>query len=152
MRRLVLPVATVGGIGYLPGAPGTAASLLVLPFVPWIAVLRARAPGSFVLLLIVVMLVSIWAAARAELALGRHDDGCVVIDEVAGMVTAASFVPPTWIAAVLVFAAFRLFDIWKPQPIGLLDRHVGGGLGVVADDVVAGIYAGLLTLAVLWVL
>lgn len=148
MRRLVLAVATVGGIGYVPAAPGTAASLLVVPVVPWLAATRTRAPGVWVLVLVVVVVVAVWGAARAERVFGRHDDGCVVVDEVAGMVVGTAFVPATWVAAGLLFAAFRLFDVAKPPPIAQLDRRVGGGIGVVADDLLAGIYAGVLT----WIL
>jgi phosphatidylglycerophosphatase A len=146
VRRLALAVATVGGVGYTPAAPGTAASLLVVPLVPWLAATRERSPGVFVVLLAVALAVSVWGAARAERILGRHDDACVVVDEVAGMLVGAAFVPPTWLAAGLLFAAFRVFDIAKPPPIAVLDRRVGGGVGVVVDDVVAGLYAG----AVAW--
>lgn len=145
MRRLVLAVATVGGVGWVPAAPGTAASLLVVPIVPWLAATRVRAPETYALVLLVVLVVSVWAAARAERVLGRHDDGCVVVDEVAGMVAGTLFVPATWAAAAVLFVAFRVFDIAKPPPISLLDRRVGGGVGVVADDLVAGVYAGLVT-------
>lgn len=148
MRRLALVVATVGGVGYAPAAPGTAASLLALPLVPWLAATRDRSPGVFALLLGLLLAVSVWGAARAERILGRHDDGCVVVDEVAGMAVGAALVPPTWLAAWLLFAAFRVFDIAKPPPIALLDRQVGGGVGVVADDAVAGLYAG----ALVWLL
>lgn len=145
MRRLVLAVATVGGVGYVPVAPGTAASLLVVPVVPWLAATRERAPEVFVLVVAVTLGVAVWGAGRAERVLGRHDDGCVVVDEVAGMVVGTLCVPATWIAALVLFGAFRLFDIAKPPPIALLDQRVGGGLGVVADDLLAGLYAGALT-------
>lgn len=147
-RRVVLAIATVGGIGYVPVAPGTAASLLVLPAVPWLAATRARTPELYTLLVVAVIAVAVWGAARAERVLGRHDDGCVVIDEVAGMVAGTVCVAPTWLAAVTLFVAFRVFDIAKPPPIAWLDRRVGGGVGVVADDLLAGAYAGLVALAV----
>lgn len=145
MRRLVLAVATVGGVGYVPVAPGTAASLLVVPVVPWLAATRGRAPETIAIVVVLTIAVAVWAAGRAERVLGRHDDGCVVVDEVAGMVVGTLCVPPTWTAAVLLFVAFRVFDVTKPPPIGLLDRRVGGGTGVVADDLIAGLYAGGLT-------
>jgi len=141
----VLAVATVGGVGFVPVGPGTAASLLVVPVVPWLAALHLREPGGFVAIVAVTIAVAIWGAGRAERVLGRHDDGCVVIDEVAGMVVGTACIPPTWPAAWLLFAAFRVFDIAKPPPIGTLDRRVGGGFGVVADDLIAGLYAGILT-------
>jgi phosphatidylglycerophosphatase A len=148
VRRLVLAVATVGGVGFLPAAPGTAASLLVVPVVPWLASTRQHMPGTYALVVVMTLAVAVWGAARAERVFGRHDDATVVIDEVAGMVVGTAFIPATWLAAVLLFVAFRIFDIAKPPPIGLLDRRVGGGVGVVADDVLAGLYAGALALIV----
>lgn len=148
MRRLVLAVATVGGVGYLPAAPGTAASLVVVPIVPWLVATRHHAPATYGIVVAVTIAIAIWGAGRAERVFGRHDDGCVVVDEVAGMVVGTFFIPATWVAALVLFAAFRLFDIAKPPPIALLDRRVGGGVGVVADDVLAGLYAGLST----WIL
>jgi phosphatidylglycerophosphatase A len=142
---LALAVATVGGVGYVPAAPGTAASLLVVPVVPWLAATRERAPETFVVVVALTIALAIWGAGRAERVLGRHDDGCVVVDEVAGMVVGTLCVPPTWFGAIVLFLAFRLFDIAKPPPIALLDRRVGGGVGVVADDLLAGLYAGALT-------
>lgn len=141
MRRFARFVATAGGIGYLPVAPGTLGSLLVLPVVPWIA---AGPPLAVALGVVAVTALAVWAAALAEDGFDVHDDGRVVIDEVAGMVVMASLVPTGWRAALLGFVAFRLFDVWKPPPIGWLDRRVGGGVGVVADDLLAGVYAGLL--------
>lgn len=145
MRRFALLLATAGGAGYVPVAPGTAGSLLVVPAVPWLALLARDRPTAMALVVAAVVALAVWAAGRAELMLGRHDDGCVVIDEVAGMVAGAALVPPTWGAAALLFVAFRVFDVWKPPPVGFLDRTVDGGLGVVLDDVVAGVYAGVVT-------
>ena len=152
VRPLVLMLATVGGVGYAPIAPGTAGSLVAIPLVPWIAGLRAASWPSAVGFVAALALVAIWAAGRAERLLGRHDHARIVIDEVAGLSVAALFVPATWLAATTAFAAFRLFDVWKPYPVGAIDRSTRGGLGVVADDLVAGVYAGALTRAVLEVL
>lgn len=152
VRLLVLSLATVGGVGYVPIAPGTVGSLVALPLVPWIAALRSLSfPGALGVVAVVV-LVAIWAAGRAGRLLGGHDDARIVIDEVAGLSVAALFVPATWRAAALAFATFRLFDVWKPYPAGAIDRATRGGVGVVGDDLVAGVYAGVLTRAVLEVL
>jgi phosphatidylglycerophosphatase A len=74
---------------------------------------------------------------------GEHDSSHIVIDEVAGYVVATALLDFSWLAAGLAFCLFRLFDILKPFPASWVDRHVGGGLGVVGDDVVAGIFAGV---------
>jgi len=86
---------------------------------------------------------SIWVAGVASEELGEHDSPHIVIDEVAGYITATGFLDFSWIAAALAFFLFRLFDILKPFPASWFDRHVHGGLGVVGDDVVAGIFAGV---------
>ena len=143
MNRLVLALATVGGVGYAPVASGTAGSLLVLPLLPPLAALRDRQPALALALVGATIAVAVWAAGRAETILGGHDHGCIVIDEVAGMLVAGLCVPATWLAAWLAFGLFRLFDVWKPFPIGAVDRRVRGGLGVVGDDLIAGLYAGI---------
>jgi phosphatidylglycerophosphatase A len=143
VQWLARAVATAGGVGYLPIAPGTAGSLLVVPVLPWVSSSYATGPGVTIAGVLVVVVVAVWAAGAAQRSFGTHDDGRVVVDEVAGMLVAGLFLPPSWAAAGLGFLAFRLFDVWKPPPIGWLDRHVAGGLGVVADDLLAGVYAGV---------
>jgi phosphatidylglycerophosphatase A len=142
VRTLVVLLATAGGVGYVPMAPGTAGSLVALPLLPVLAGLRARSPLAGWLTVAVLLLVALWAADRAERILPGRDHGRIVIDEVAGMVVAGLFVPGTWGAAVLAFVLFRILDVAKPWPASLVDRHVHSGLGVVGDDVVAGVYAG----------
>jgi len=136
----------------VPVASGTAGSLLVLPLLPSLATLRDRQPVLALAAVAGAIVVAMWAAGRAETILGGHDHGCIVIDEVAGMLVAGLLVPATWLAAALAFACFRLFDVWKPFPIGVVDRRVRGGLGVVGDDLIAGLYAGIAARLVLEVL
>lgn len=137
-------VATAGGLGYAPVAPGTFGSLVGIPLVPFLASIDVRA-GRLVYAAIVVSLIAgaVWAAGRADEMLPGHDHGRIVIDEVAGMIVGSLFVPATWGAALLLFALFRLFDVVKPFPANRIDRDLPGGLGVVADDLVAGVYAGI---------
>jgi phosphatidylglycerophosphatase A len=140
-------IATWFGAGLIRGAPGTWGSLAALPCAaglhllggPW---LLAGATG-------LAALAGIWASARYAAALGSGDPGAVVIDEVAGQWLALLPLPLDlwWYAAA--FALFRLFDIAKPWPIGWLDRNVHGGLGIMADDLAAGLAAGALA-AALW--
>jgi phosphatidylglycerophosphatase A len=101
------------------------------------------------LLLVVVFAVSAagtWAATRAEKLLGKKDPGAVVVDEVAGQLVALLFVPKGagWWVLVAAFVAFRVFDIWKPYPVRRLEG-LGGGLGIMADDLLAGFYAAAVT-------
>lgn len=149
MHAVVLAIATAGGLGRVPWAPGTVASLAAVPLVPGLGWLAARAPLAHAAVVVGVAAVAAWAAGRAELALGEHDARCVVADEVSGMVAGSCLVPATWTAALVLFVWFRVFDVWKPPPVRLIDRRWRGGLGVVGDDLVAAVYAGLATRAVL---
>jgi phosphatidylglycerophosphatase A len=142
VRTLAVLLATVGGVGYMPVAPGTAGSLVAVPLLPLLAGLRVRAPMAGWLAVAAVLLIALWAADRADREFVGHDAGCIVIDEVAGMIVAGLFVPGTWGAAALVFVLFRILDVVKPWPANLIDRQVSFGLGVVGDDLVAGVYAG----------
>ena len=149
MQRLAVMLATVGPVGRVPLAPGTAGSLVALPLLPGLGVLRARSLVVSLVIVLMLVAVAVWAAERAEVALGGHDHGAIVIDEVAGLVVAGLLIPGTWGAAVLALVLFRVLDVVKPFPAGLIDARLRGGLGVVGDDVVAGLYAGLLARLVL---
>ncbi len=143
MKKIGLVLATGLGLGFLPGAPGTFGSLLALP----IAWALAWAGGWLALLAgaLAVTLIGIWAAGVAERHYGEHDCQKIVIDETAGQLIAVLAVPTTIVHLLLAFGFFRLFDSLKPFPAGWVDEHVKGGLGVVLDDVVAGIQAGAAT-------
>jgi phosphatidylglycerophosphatase A len=149
---LALALATVGGVGRAPVAPGTFGSLVAAPFLPALAALRARSGAGYVALVLGIMAVAVWSAGRAEHMLEGRDHSHIVIDEVAGMVLAGLFLPDTWLAVAVAFLLFRIFDIVKPFPANLIDGRIEGGLGVVGDDLVAGAYAGLLTRLLLWLL
>src|SRR5262249_28189309 len=149
VRILVLLLATVGGVGYAPAVPGTLGSLVALPLLPALATLRTRAPLPGRVVVAALLPVAFWAADRADRMFPGHDHGCIVIDEVAGMIVAGLFVPGTWAAATLVFVLFRVLDVLKPWPANVLDRHVRSGFGIVSDDLVAGAYAGIAARVVL---
>jgi phosphatidylglycerophosphatase A len=140
MRILVLAIATAGGVGLVPVAPGTAGSVLGAALWPLLA-----GAGTAALLAAIAAAVGLgtWAAGRAGRHWGRADDGRIVIDEVAGQLIALAFLPLRIEVALVGFALFRLFDIWKPPPLRLLE-HWPGGLGVMADDIAAGLYANAL--------
>lgn len=146
--RMVLGIATMGPCGHAPVAPGTfgsAAGLLLF----W----AVRASGSLAVELAVVLAVTavgVAAATRAESVTGRHDPGLIVIDETAGMLVTLAAVPVGLGGAAAGFLAFRLFDIVKPFPARRAER-LPGGWGVMADDLVAGVYAQALLRLLLWV-
>jgi len=143
VRTFVVLVATAGGVGYAPVASGTFGSLVAMPFLPVLAELRAESIGAYAAVIVAIVALSIWAAGRAEEIFGGKDHSYIVVDEVAGLVVAGMFVPGTWLATIVAFVFFRLFDVLKPFPANIFDKRVRGGVGVVGDDLIAGIYAGL---------
>ena len=139
MRIFILALATGGGAGYSPVAPGTVGSLVGLALWLPLAALSPLAYGAAVAALVAL---GIWAAGRAEQVFGGHDDGRITIDEVAGMLVSLAWLPARPEVAAVGFLLFRLFDVWKPFPAGAAER-LPGGFGVMADDLVAGAYANL---------
>ena len=144
LRHPATLVATCGGVGLVRWAPGTAASALALP-AAWLLRSYAGTIGLAAATL-VLLAIGIWAAGACERRTGRRDSPAIVVDEVAGQWIALLLVPADPAAYGIGFVLFRLFDVLKPWPIVLVDRHVKGGLGVMLDDVVAGIFAAV----VLW--
>jgi len=142
LDRVALAIATVGGVGCAPVAPGTVASALTIVVLWLLALSRTQTIVVFV----VIALIGTWAAERAERALGTKDPGAIVIDEVAGMTLSALVVPLTIPVAVLAFLLFRLFDIVKPAPARQA-QALPGGAGVMVDDLIAGLYALIIVVA-----
>lgn len=133
-------IVSLGGVGFLRPAPGTWGSAVVLP-VAW------AGPGAAALLAMILLALGLWALRRLPEAEG--DPGWVVIDEGAGMALALSaLAEPGW-GVLLAFALFRLFDVWKPGPVGWLDRQPGPA-GVMGDDMAAGAMAGGALLLLAW--
>jgi phosphatidylglycerophosphatase A len=132
-------IATVGLAGFSPVAPGTAGTLVALVIV---ALLNLPAV-LYVFMTLAVTGVGIIASERVEEILQEKDPGCVVIDEVAGYFVAVAFLPHSMGYLIAAFFLFRFFDIVKPTPANMLQR-LEGGLGVMADDLVAGLYTNLL--------
>ncbi|MFQ5513291.1 MAG: phosphatidylglycerophosphatase A [Myxococcota bacterium] len=137
MRKHVLLVATGGGSGYAPFAPGTAGALVGLLL--WLPLTRLS-PAAYLLAVAALSGLGVWAAGRAEVLLGQPDDARITIDEVAGMLLALALLPARLDVGLVGFALFRLFDIWKPWPVRAAES-LRGGLGVMADDLVAGLMA-----------
>ncbi len=136
MRRALQAVATFGPVGYAPVAPATAGSAVVA-LAGWF--IPAPGLGEALALLGVGTVVAVWAAGEAEKDLG-HDARPIVIDEAVGQSIALLFVPHTILAFILSFLLFRIFDVWKPLGARQV-QSLAGGMGVVADDVIAGLTA-----------
>jgi phosphatidylglycerophosphatase A len=139
-RRLVLALATWGGVGYLPGAPGTWGTLAALPL--WWGLLHLG-PWGYALGTTAVLLLALGAAGPAQAYLGRADHPAIVIDEVAGLLIALAGVSWSWPHAAAGFVIFRGLDILKPPPIPWFTAGDSGGLEVVVDDVLAGVMGRL---------
>jgi phosphatidylglycerophosphatase A len=147
--RVAVFLATVAYCGYFPIAPGTvgsAAGLVVYLLVWW-----TRSPLVEVGLILGTFVVGTWAATHAERYFGGIDPGPVVIDEVLGMLVTLAFIPAGWTAALAGFVLFRILDVIKPFPANRLEQ-LHGGLGIMADDAMAGVYANLLLRLLIWLL
>jgi len=139
MFNLPIVLATWFGIGYLPKAPGTWGSLAALPFA-WL-ILTAGGQNLLFVSILITFVIGWWASEVYIQREGGKDPGPVVIDEVVGQWLTLSVVTPDLIIYGLGFLLFRIFDVFKPWPIGLADRRIDGGFGIMIDDVLAGVYA-----------
>jgi phosphatidylglycerophosphatase A len=149
VTRVALFVATVAYCGFAPVAPGTvgaAAGLLVYLLVWW-----TRSPLVEIALIAVTFAAGIWSATLAERHLGGTDPGPVVIDEVLGMLVTLAFIPVGWWGALVGFVLFRALDVVKPYPANRFER-LHGGLGIMADDAMAGVYANVCLRLLIWLL
>lgn len=139
--RAAMVLATGFGVGYLRPAPGTWASLLAA-LVAW----GLRPWGwMFWPLGVILLATAVWASDRAERLIGKKDPAQVVVDEMVGVFVAFGWLPASrggWWGPLLAVALFRLFDVVKPGPLRRL-QVLRGGWGIVADDVAAGLLAGL---------
>jgi phosphatidylglycerophosphatase A len=149
VTRLAVFVATVAYCGYFPIAPGTvgsAAGLVVYLLVWW-----AQSPVVEVGLIVALFAAGVWAGTTAERYFGGIDPGPIVIDEVVGMLMTLAFIPVGWSGAIAGFVLFRIYDVIKPYPAGRFER-LHGGLGVMADDAMAAVYANISLRIVMWLL
>ena len=138
LHRLTLLFATGLGAGYAPIASGTFGTMVAIPL--FILLSRWGTPGVLAGLLFTAVL-GIPAADHMERSLGTSDPGKVVIDEIAGYLLAMAGSPVAAGHIIAGFFLFRFFDIVKPPPVRQAERYLRGGLGVVADDLLAGVYA-----------
>ena len=154
LPRASTVVASVFGIGYFDVAPGTIMSAIAVPLAILIAIFGGGGMGVLASSLI-AFVIGVLACADHVRETKREDPSECVIDELAGQWLACSFclltfgglLPPAHISLplfALAFALFRLFDIWKPWPVSWADQQIKGGLGVMTDDMIAGLMAGVL--------
>lgn len=146
MNQLIMAIATGLYSGKMKKAPGTWGSLAA--FVPWFF-MKDLPLGSYLLILVAVFVLGFFVSGSAEKILDSPDAGCIVIDEFLGMFITLLAVPASPWACLLGFILFRIFDIFKPFPVSWFDQRIHGGIGIMMDDVVAGIYA-LISLQVIW--
>lgn len=143
-NRIIVFCGVGFGSGLLPKAPGTFGSAFALLFIPLWLMLGFHLS---ILAMLVMSLIGIYICGQTAKVMGVHDDGRIVWDEFAGQ--SITFLPLlyvgqmniTWL--VVGFALFRLFDVWKPWPIRVIDRQVEGGFGIMLDDIIAGLWAAV---------
>ncbi len=129
------------GLGAMPIAPGTFGTLLGIPLVIWLDSMHAS--YAFLTILILFFL-GIWLCGKTAQDIGEHDHSGIVWDEIVGFAVAVNALPLTWEWLLAGFLLFRLFDIVKPWPISYFDKTLEGGLGIMFDDILAGIFAGVI--------
>jgi phosphatidylglycerophosphatase A len=134
-------ISTFFGVGYTPIAPGTAVSLVVILLYRF--VLSGLNWPVFIGLMAAVFFIGVWASFRHASVLGRKDPGEIVIDEVVGQMIPLFLLKPSWGLLIAAFLLFRAFDILKPFPVNRAENYPGGW-GIMLDDIVAGLYAGIL--------
>jgi len=147
VNRIALAISTTLGIGYVPFAPGTfgsAAGLVLWALLPAPPIAQAAA-------IVLIFATGSWSGSIAERHFRRTDPGQVVIDEVLGMLITLFLNPVGWMGAALGFLLFRAADIVKPYPANRLER-LPGGIGIMADDAMAAVYANVALRVILWVL
>lgn len=126
------------GSGLAPKAPGTFGTVMAVPIyllllqLPWLA---------YVAVLVISFTIGVYLCGKTADDLGVHDHPGIVWDEFVGFWITMLFAPAGWLWILFGFLLFRLFDIWKPFPIKILDQKVAGGFGIMIDDVLAGVYA-----------
>lgn len=147
MTRFAVFIATAGYSGYFPIAPGTAGSAVGL--VVYLAVWWTQSRVFEVALIGALFAVGVWAGTTAERYFGGVDPGPIVLDEVVGMLITLAFIPVGWSGALAGFVLFRIFDVIKPFPANRLEA-LHGGLGVMADDAMAAIYANISLRLLMW--
>ena len=139
MNKLVIFIATGAYSGYSPVASGTAGTLVAIPIYYLLSYFGSEV---YIGAIVVMLPLSVWVSGKAEKIFDKKDSGFIVIDEIIGFLIAMIFIPPVWSFVAAGFILFRFFDISKLYPASRMEK-LGGGFGVVMDDVVAGLYANI---------
>jgi len=126
------------GSGLAPFAPGTFGTLAAIPLY---LLMQGLSLPIYLVITAIVCVVGVWICGKSSEKLGVHDHSGIVWDEFAGYFVTMIAAPAGWLWILIGFALFRLFDIWKPWPISVLDKQVHGGLGIMVDDILAGVFA-----------
>ena len=135
-------LAAVGfGSGLLPKAPGTMGTLAAIPLYLFMTSVLDLGLWQYIAIVVLASVIGVYICASASKAMGVHDHGAIVWDEIAGYGITMIAAPQGWLWVILGFALFRFFDIVKPGPIGWLDKNTHGGFGIMIDDVLAGVFA-----------
>lgn len=129
------------GSGLISPAPGTWGTLAAVPLYLALTWFFPASSLTYLLIILFAFIVGVYLCGKAASDVGVPDHGAIVWDEIVGYLITMAFFAPTLLNIVLGFALFRLFDIVKPWPIKLLDKHVHGGFGIMIDDVLAGVFA-----------
>jgi len=141
MGASFIKIAATGlGSGLSPFAPGTVGTILGIPIY---LLFSLFSPPLYLFSVLAFIFFSVYVSQEAEIIFEEKDSSKIVIDEIAGYLVAMMFVPPSLFTVILGFALFRFFDILKPFPIGVIEKRLPGGCGVVGDDVMAGIYGAV---------
>ncbi len=135
------------GSGLLPKAPGTWGTLAAIPIY---LLVSGQSLVFYLAVTVVAFILGVWVSDKVSRDLGVHDYSGIVWDEVVGYLLTMTMAPAGIIWIVIGFILFRIFDIWKPEPIRLIDRHVKGGIGIMLDDVLAAIPAWLILQLLAW--
>jgi len=140
-------LALGAGSGLAPVAPGTFGTLAAIPL---LFILPSN-PWAYGVLMVFLFIVGIFLCAGCATYMNTHDHPAIVWDEWVGLFVTMFMVPLTTITVIIGFALFRFFDILKPWPIGVADKKVSGGLGIMVDDVLAGVMAAIVMHLLMWV-
>jgi len=146
-QQIAYLVATFGNVGRIPVVPGTFGTLAALPLAYALAL--AGNPLLFGIVLSLVVILGIWSAGVVEEGEGTTDPSLVVVDEAAGFLVTVAFLPPAPLTYLAAFVLFRILDITKPPPARRAEKF-RGGLGIMADDLIVGIYGNLILRAGLY--
>jgi len=145
MRNFTVKIlSTFFYVGYLPFIPGTFGSLVGVA----LFYLTKNSPFIYVLSILTMIILGFLTAGKAEKVFGKKDASCIVIDEIAGMLLSFMFIPYSRQTVIIAFVIFRIFDALKPYPAGSL-QNLRGGLGIMCDDIIAGLYTNIVLQIVL---